>query len=213
MKKLYTALENFYGRQRWWSADNQLFSLSEMILIQNTNSGNVDKAMVNLKPYLSDLATVLALPEEKLAELIRPSGYYKIKAKRLRGVYQWLQKQKTTDLLKRSTEDLRTELLTIYGVGHETADVMLLYLFEKPVFVADNYARRLFERLNIASYQDYQKMWQAYQPEISQWTLYEAREFHALIDEHCKQRCQKKPHCKTCPLVADCVFPAKDFSK
>lgn len=213
MNKLFQQLEAYYGQQKWWDVYNQLFSVTEMVLIQNTNSANVEKAMVNLRPYLTDLKTVLALPEETLATFIRPSGYYKIKAKRLRAVYQWLAEHPKEMIEKIPTADLRIELLNIYGIGNETADVMMLYLYNRSVFVADNYARRLFERLGFGKNVDYNKMREIYQPELNQWSVDRAKEFHALIDEHCKAHCLKKPHCKNCPLLKTCQYPAKDLTR
>ena len=140
-----------YGPQYWWPADSAFEVMTGAILTQNTAWTNVEQAIGNLKKHKKLSArSILGLKHEQLADLIRPSGYFNIKARRLKNYCNWYQESgEFTELNTRDTQVLRNALLKVNGVGPETADDILLYAFERPVFVIDAYTRRLFSRLGL----------------------------------------------------------------
>jgi len=153
------------------------------------------------------LPGILDIPRDSLAELIRPSGYYNQKAERLQGFCGWLTGQGGIDALQqRDTQALREELLAIHGIGPETADDILLYALERPVFVIDAYTRRLFSRLDlIAGKEKYDELRQQFEQQLDgDVNLY--NEYHALIVIHAKDVCRKTPLCGQCALSARCRF-------
>lgn len=158
-----------------------------MILIQQTTEKNAKKALEQLKDYLT-VAQLLALSEEALQELIRPAGFYKQKSIYIKALMTWFaghggQLDKFTDY---TTEELRKELLTIKGVGPETADAMLLYIFKRNVFIADQYAMRLFNRLGLGEYKTYRELQADFKEIVEQVPNEVCREWHAVIDVHGK---------------------------
>jgi len=201
---IYKRLFEFYGPQGWWPADSDFNMMMGAILVQNTNWKNVEKAMANLGNYLHP-EILRRLKEEELAQLIQPSGYYNRKAKKIKAFLEWYEQYdyRVDDLKQREKEVLRRELLDIHGIGNETADVILLYALEKPVFVADNYARRTFGRLGYEvpkSYDGFRKMAEENLPEDV--ALF--NEYHALLVEHGKRHCKASPICTGCPLLDIC---------
>lgn len=188
--KIRTALDRLvdhYGHQDWWESDHYLADVVSMILIQQTTQLNMEKALDNLKPHLS-LDTLLAMEQSALEALIRPAGFYKQKSKYIKAITHWFHQHHTTlDRFEQyPTNTLRQELLTIQGVGEETADVLLLYIFNRRVFVSDQYARRLFSRLGFGDFKTYQDMRQHYQPLVENINLKQCKEWHAAIDVHGK---------------------------
>jgi endonuclease-3 related protein len=180
-------LVTHYGHQKWWSSDNKLADLVTMILIQQTTSKNVEKAMDNLQPYLT-LEKLDELPIEDLQVIIRPAGFFKQKSSYLKNVVAWLRTYQGdfTTINQLETDVLRKELLSLKGIGPETADVILLYLFNRQVFIADQYALRLFQRLGYNEYQTYAQLQKVMNPIASQVSLLTCKEWHAVIDEHGK---------------------------
>lgn len=180
-------LVTHYGHQKWWSSDNKLADLVTMILIQQTTSKNVEKAMNNLQPYLT-LEKLNELPIEDLQTFIRPAGFFKQKSSYLKNVVAWLRTYQGdfTTINQLETDVLRKELLSLKGIGPETADVILLYLFNRQVFIADQYALRLFQRLGYNEYQTYAQLQKVMNPIASQVSLLTCKEWHAVIDEHGK---------------------------
>jgi endonuclease III related protein len=181
------------------------------ILTQNTAWSNVEKAIANLKQAnLLSPGSILEVSREQLADLIRPSGYFNIKASRLKNLCSFLLLSGgEAGLREQSTEELRQALLTVNGVGPETADDILLYAFERPVFVIDAYTRRIFTRLGVANgMESYEELRSGFEsalgPEVA---LY--NEFHALIVLHAKRACNTKPHCEQCGLVEICSMGSK----
>ncbi|WP_106498006.1 endonuclease III domain-containing protein [Lentibacillus sp. Marseille-P4043] len=200
----YDMLFNHYGPQNWWPADTHFEMLIGSILVQNTNWRNANKALQKLKPYM-DPELIDQLSAEELAQLIRSSGFFNIKAKRIKAFIGWFKNYHyDIDKIKKIDRwELRNELLNINGIGRETADVMLLYGFDKPIFVADAYARRIFYRMGYdmqTSYDGFRQQIEKDFPDDLQ--LY--NEFHALLVEHAKQFCRVKPICETCPLANNC---------
>jgi endonuclease-3 related protein len=180
------------------------------ILTQNTNWGNVERAISNLKAAgLLDPRRLAELPQPRLAELIRPSGCFRVKAKRLREFVLWLRRQADgrqtasdsfAALRGRPTESLRRELLGIHGIGPETADSILLYALRRRKFVVDAYTRRFLARHGLiapaATYAEIQSLFERNLPPSQR--LY--NEYHALIVRLGKEFCRTKPRCDRCPL-------------
>ncbi|MBP2258436.1 endonuclease III domain-containing protein [Virgibacillus alimentarius] len=202
---IYKKIYAHYGPQRWWPADTAFEMMVGAILVQNTSWRNVEKALENVAPYLYP-KRMRSLKEAQLAQLIRPSGFYNIKAKRLKAFLHWFRDHQfdVCSLKGKSREDLRKELLGIKGVGQETADVMLLYGFDKPVFVVDAYARRIFYRFGYDMPGSYDPFRIEVEGDLSQDLLF-WKEFHALLVEHAKQHCKAKPICDGCPLREHCM--------
>ncbi len=207
VSKIFNILYSIYGPQFWWPGESQFEIIIGTILTQNTSWQNVAKAIANLKEYdLLDPKSLFTADPYHVRELIKPSGFYNIKYKRLRSFLEYLTNYEMS--LNRlsfiNTYDLRSELLNINGIGPETADSILLYAFERPIFVIDSYTRRLFSRLGYewmkeASYDDIQAFFMNALP--SDTKLY--NEYHALIVRHCKSLCRKQPLCSKCNL-SDC---------
>lgn len=176
-------LVDYYGFQHWWEEDNRISDWVSMILIQQTTEKNAKKALKNLENIL----TVEQLQEialEELQELIRPAGFFKQKSQYIKNLMQWfVSKGGNFEVFHGySTAELRKELLSIKGVGFETADVMLLYIFERNVFIADQYAMRLFNRLGFGEYKKYEAMHKEFNHLTEQISYDLCKEWHAAID-------------------------------
>ncbi|MGM0219817.1 endonuclease III domain-containing protein [Enterococcus sp. AZ126] len=180
-------LVSHYGFQYWWEDENRISDWVSMILIQQTTEKNAHKALGNLEPYL----TVESLQEielETLQELIRPAGFFTQKSNYIKALINWFISH-GSDFDKfsaYSTDELRKELLTIKGVGSETADAMLLYIFERNVFIADQYAIRLFNRLGFGPYKTYEEMRKDFIHLTESIPHDLCKEWHAVIDVHGK---------------------------
>lgn len=173
------------------------------ILTQNTNWKNVEKAIFNLnKENLISIEKIKKINIKKLAELIRPSGYYNQKAERLKIIADFLSRNPIKKLKEEDTEKLRKKLLKIKGIGPETGDSILLYAFDKPIFVVDAYTKRIFNRLGYKekTYEEFQKLFMD-NLEKDQKLF---NEYHALLVELGKSYCRKKPLCKECPINGLC---------
>jgi endonuclease-3 related protein len=206
LMQIYDLLYEGYGPQHWWPGETAFEVIVGAILTQNTNWSNVEKAIANLKA--ADSLTpqrLYDMPTAQLAELIRPAGYYNIKAARLKNFLNWLFENYSGDLeaLERLSADvLRTELLSIKGVGPESADSIVLYAFEKNVFVVDAYTCRVLGRHGLieegADYENVRDFFESNLP--SDVKLF--NEYHALFVRVGKEYCRPKPKCKNCPLVS-----------
>ncbi len=210
LQQLFDRLLAAYGPQHWWPGDTPFEIMVGAILTQNTAWGNVEKAIANLKDNQAlDPSTLVETPHDRLAAWLKPSGYFNIKATRLRNFCRWYLAQGGFEALADwPTAELRHGLLSVKGVGPETADDMLLYAFERPVFVIDAYTRRLFSRLGLldgeAGYETLRHQVETALP--ADVALF--NEFHALIVRHAKEACRKRPLCEACPLAADCRVAA-----
>jgi endonuclease-3 related protein len=206
--KLYGLLFKAYGPQAWWPADTPFEVMLGAILTQNTAWTNVEKAIANLKTNdLLDAHALTELAPAVLADLIRPSGYFNVKARRIQSFCQWYLQQGGYDVLSRTdTDGLRKGLLSVHGIGPETADDMLLYAFQRPVFVIDAYTRRLFARTGLASSEEtYDTLRRQVEKALND-KVSELNEFHALIVRHAKDYCRKKPLCPGCSVQNNCDF-------
>ncbi|WP_331805520.1 endonuclease [Virgibacillus dokdonensis] len=204
IQQIYNRLYHCYGSQGWWPADTVFEMMIGAILVQRTNWSNVEKALCQLTPYLSP-EQLEALPMEELEVAIRSSGFYRQKAKRIKAFLHWYKKYdyQLAHLRHVETETLRAELLSIHGIGAETANVLLLYAFQRPVFVVDAYARRIFVRFGL----DMPEKEQVFRLQVETECVLDTegfKEFHALIVQHAKEHCKMKPICSGCPLVDEC---------
>ncbi|MFV1996981.1 MAG: endonuclease III domain-containing protein [Acidiferrobacterales bacterium] len=204
--RVYKKLLRHYGPQNWWPGDSPFEIIVGAVLTQNTAWTNVEKAIANLKDAnaLSVEAIVHAHPKE-LANWLTPSGYFNVKAKRLHAICQWLLQQGGEESLqRRDTRTLRDDLLSVYGIGPETADDILLYAFERPVFVIDAYTRRIFSRLGlIPGDESYEAMRHQFESAMGS-EVKVLNEYHALIVVHGKDVCRKTARCELCCLSETC---------
>lgn len=197
---LYRRLLSCYGEQNWWPADSPFEVMIGAILTQNVSWNNVTRAIDNLRQANCLSARALArLPARRLARLIRPCGFFNVKARRLQeflGAFQRIGGQAA--LRRMDTGSLRRFLLGIHGIGPETADDILLYAFERPVFVIDAYTRRLFSRLAwIEGREPYEVLREAAQRALRRHTAIYG-EYHALIVRHAKEPCSGRRDCRHC---------------
>ena len=211
LKDIYRLLFNRFGPQSWWPGESPFEVIVGAILTQNTNWKNVEKALLNLKqariltPTAMRTVTVL-----RLARLIRPVGFFNIKARRLKNFIEYFflgYNGKIENMKKEPWPKLRRELLSVHGIGPETADSILLYALEKPVFVVDAYTKRMLSRHDLisreAGYSDIQqKFLKAFKPDIQIFN-----EYHALIVRVAKDYCRSTALCEACPLNGVNSFP------
>ncbi len=202
LEEIYKRLFEHFGCQNWWPAENEFEVCVGAILTQNTNWSNVERAIENLKKERVLSPDIIASMEQsKLEELIKPSGFYKQKAKRLKEFCNWLIREGGLEALKDLPVDAaRAKLLSIKGIGFETADSILLYALNKPIFVVDSYTYRVLLRHNLidedADYHTIQELFMHNLPEDIQ--LF--KEYHALLVMVGKTYCKKRPLCEGCPL-------------
>ena len=189
-----------YGEQNWWQSDNKIEDLVSTILIQRITEKNAKLALAGLMDVMT-VEEILALPLEELQERIRPAGFFKQKSQTIRGLLIWLREVGGFEVLSKiGTEELRKQLLELKGIGPETADVLLLYLFDRPVFISDEYARRLFRRLGFGNFDTYNEMHAVYGNVLEALTLKQCQEIHAVIDEHGKAFGKSKGQLDECWL-------------
>lgn len=205
-RDVFEILDRSYGPQHWWPGDSSFEIQVGAILTQNTAWTNVERAIANLKvAALLSPGSILAASPAELAETIRPAGYYNVKAERLRHYCGWLVAKGGEHALRDwPTERLRTGLLSVKGIGPETADDILLYAFERPVFVIDAYTRRLFSRLGLLDARaDYETLREHFETALGA-DVPVFNQYHALIVRHAKRACRKNPLCTRCDLRARC---------
>ena len=211
LKRIYNTLLKSYGPQDWWPGDTPFEIMVGAVLTQNTAWLNVERAIRNLldADALSPEAILAAHPR-RLASWLKPSGYFNIKAKRLSNYCHWYVEQGGYESLTAwPTEQLRNGLLSVNGVGPETADDILLYAFERPVFVIDAYTRRLFKRLGmIEGDEAYEELRHFFESGLHKAPQRVAlfNEYHALIVVHAKDFCKTRPVCGACCLARVCEF-------
>lgn len=205
-EEVYQHLFQQYGPQHWWPGETPFEVMVGAVLTQNTAWSNVERAIDNLKA--NDCLTpeqILSVPTDVLAKWLQPSGYFNIKAKRLRNLCQWYVDNGQFEAVSSwDARKLRHALLSINGVGPETADDILLYAFDRPVFVIDAYTRRLFSRLGLLDHDEgYEHLRQHFEERLpKEASLF--NEYHALIVRHTKEVCRKKPLCLECCFGSIC---------
>ncbi len=203
---IYNSLYKHFGPQQWWPGDTPFEIAVGAILTQNTNWDNVEKAIGNLKKERALKAKILhEMPPPKIASLIRPAGYFNVKTRRLKNFLAFLLNHYKGSMKRMKAEDthsLREGLLNVNGIGPETADSILLYALEKPVFVIDAYTKRVLQRHKVvsekAAYQELQDLFQTnLRTDVSLFN-----EYHALLVMLGKHYCKPRPRCSGCPLEA-----------
>jgi len=202
---IYHNLSLAFGPQHWWPGDTPFEIAAGAILTQNTNWGNVEKAIQNLKKQKALSAKIIhEMPAKELAGLIRPAGYFNIKAQRLKSFIDFLMREYHGSMKRMKSGEthlLREQLLAVNGIGPETADSILLYALGKPVFVIDAYTKRVLSRHGILderrSYDEFQELFHfALKKDAKLFN-----EYHALFVRVGKTYCRKnKPLCDECPL-------------
>jgi len=205
--KLFKALLDHYGPQHWWPGETDWEVMVGAILTQNTAWRNVEKAIGNLKARgLLTIKGLHSTPTPKLADLIRPSGYFNQKALRLKDFTAFIVEKhqgRLEHLFSQSTPKLREELLSQKGIGPETADAMMLYAGDHLTFVIDAYTLRFAKRYPL-SFEPVYETARAYFQQNLPKDLYIYQELHALLDEHAKSSCKPKPKCDDCFLRLSC---------
>ena len=204
LMETYNLLFAAFGPQNWWPAETELEMMVGAILTQNTSWNNVEKAIQNLKER--DLLSIRGLgeiPASILAGYIRPAGYYNLKAKRLKNLIKFIEDKYNGDvdrLFSPDTDAIRKGLLSVKGIGMETADSIVLYGAGRPVFVVDTYTHRILARHGLieeeAGYNDLQVFLMDNLPHDVEFF----KEFHALMVKAGKDFCRRKPLCSNCPL-------------
>lgn len=201
---IYKRLHKEFGPQYWWPGETPFEVIIGAILTQNTNWRNVEKAIKNLKKqkYLKPLS-LKKISKRKLAALIRPAGYYNIKTDRLKEFIKFLYKEydgKISKMGKEKLPILRSKLLSVKGIGPETADSILLYALNKPIFVIDAYTKRVITRHKILNHDSsYHELQDLFMDNLKHNTKL-FNEYHALLVKIGKDYCRPKPNCTNCPL-------------
>ena len=209
--EVYNRLLDCYGPQGWWPAESPFEVIVGAILTQSTAWVNVEKALASMRDKgCWSFEAIAALPTDELAEIIRSSGYFNAKARKLQAFASHIIENYGGDLdgmLDKEVSELRSELLSIHGIGEETADDIIVYAAGKPSFVMDSYTRRIVDRMGLTpegrnpGYRAYQALFQDNLP--GDTALF--NEYHALLDHHAKVTCAKRePRCRECCLADLC---------
>jgi len=224
-KTLHVKLLERFGELDWWPIDKKYHKKTKSdprfeiiigaILTQNTAWSNVEKAIKNLKKADKlDIESINKIDNEKLKSLIKPSGFFNQKAKRLKNISKVLEKKYNSDLdyfFRKDIKKIRKELLEMKGIGPETADSIILYAANKPIFVIDAYTKRLCKRIPFNAGSSYEEIQNYFQKNLEK--SYDKKELtkifnnlHAMIVILAKNYCKKKPVCNKCPLKKDCRY-------
>ncbi len=209
LKDIYSNLLDYYGPRGWWPGETRIEIMVGAILTQAVAWKNVEKSISALKNAgLLDLPKLAAIPATELAEIIHTSLYHRQKARKIKALIQYIQDSYQGDIdlmMQQPLKTLRCELLSVWGIGEETADSILLYAGNYPIFVVDAYTRRIFSRLGLtAATADYAQvqsfMHHNLKPDVSMYN-----EYHALLVAQGASKCKKsKPACNTCPISHFC---------
>ncbi len=208
IREVFDRLMAAFGPQGWWPAETPFETMVGAILTQNTAWTNVELAVGRLKAAgAMDARTLLDMPDVELQTLIRPAGTFRVKAGRLKAFLTYFVSRYGADVSRMMdvpTGRLREELLSVNGIGPETADCILLYALNRPSFVVDAYARRVFGRLGLVDpgieYRDIKRRFEAALPVDTE--VY--NEYHALIVALGKRVCLPAPRCGACVLNSIC---------
>jgi len=205
LNRIFLRLYSAFGAQHWWPADNSFEVIVGAILTQNTNWANVEKAILKLKDKKAlNARKLLALSPYKLAALIKSTGYYNLKAARLKNFIKFFFAMYAGNIKRMGLQDLtflRKQLLAVKGVGPETADSILLYALNKPVFVIDAYTKRIFSRHHLLNEDTtYEQAQGIFMRNLKNDTKL-FNEYHALLVKLGKDYCRKhNPKCEICPI-------------
>jgi len=204
LHEIYDLLHRHYGPTDWWPGDTPFEIAVGAVLTQNTSWSNVERAIANLKrAKILGPRKILACPDGALEDALRPSGYFRVKARRVRCFCQYLADRYGGSMARmaaRPLEELRPELLAVDGIGPETADDILLYACEKPVFVVDAYTRRILSRHGLCAPDiAYEALRSLFEGHLER-DLRLFKEYHGLIVYTGKDYCRRAPKCELCPL-------------
>lgn len=208
IRQVFGLLFERHGPQGWWPGGSVLDIVAGAVLVQNTRWRNAELGINRLRAAgIEDIHALTDIGERQLADIIRPAGTYRVKAARLQGLCRWLTSE-GPDWLEQlecmATAELRRCLLSVAGIGPETADVLLVYLFKRPVFIADAYARRILRRLDARNPDGYEAVRQRIEAGMNGSTQ-EFNELHALLVRHAKEYCRVTPVCAQCVLARHCA--------
>ncbi|OGI15013.1 endonuclease [Candidatus Micrarchaeota archaeon RBG_16_49_10] len=211
---IYNDLYQHFGSQHWWPAQTPFEVIVGAILTQQTSWNNVEKAIVNLKrEKILDPKKLREIESEKLETLIKPSGYYRQKTKKLKNFMGFLFERhggKLEELFGQSIEQIRMELLSVKGIGKETADSIILYAANKPTFVIDAYTVRAFNRIGVTKEKDYESLKKFFEDNLPK-DVNLFNEYHALIVALGKNYCRTNPICGKCPLRERCDYALHSY--
>ena len=211
LSEVYNRLLDRYGPQGWWPAESAFEVIVGAVLTQSTAWVNVEKALASMRDKgCWSFEAIAEMPTDELAGVIRSSGYFNAKARKLQafsrhvlGNYGGV----LDEMFAMDTTDLRRELISIHGIGEETADDIIVYAAGKPSFVMDSYTRRIVDRMGLTpdgrnpGYRSYQSL---FQDNLAADTAL-FNEYHALLDHHAKATCTKRePRCRECCLADLC---------
>ena len=210
LKQHFNKLNELYSTENWWPASSKFEVMVGAILTQNTSWSNVDKAINNLKNSI-DLhpLNILRTSNEILEILIYPAGYYRVKTRRLKAFCEMMIAEFDGSEYKMQQlpwQETRSILLNVNGIGPETADDILLYALNKPVFIVDQYTMRIFSRLGYRPIYDSYGEWQTFFMQSLPNDADLFKKYHALIVSHSQRLCRKAPLCEACPLNEVCQF-------
>ena len=220
LQEVYGRLYSAYGPQGWWPGHGPIDVVLGAILTQSAAWPNVEKALNNLKAAgCFSLEAIQRMSQDELAAIIRPSGYFNAKARKLKAFAAYIHDFNNlgsnsggfnsgdlTAFLSQDLEPLRSQLLSIHGIGPETADDIVLYAAGKPSFVIDAYTRRILSRMGVLPdvatnrYATFQDLFHHNLPLDAEMF----NEYHALLDRHAKEACSKTPRCAGCCLLDQC---------
>ena len=225
---LYQVLFERYGKQNWWPMDTDYHKKNNSdprfeiiigaILTQNTAWSNVEKALENLKEQkILDIKKISHIEITRLQQLIRPSGFFNQKADRIQNIASYLHDNYQNNLdifFNREAQTIRKELLSLKGIGPETADSILLYAGNMPIFVVDAYTKRLCKRIALNTKTNYDDIQNYFEEDLKNNYSKEEivqiyNELHALIVEIAKNYCKTKPKCTQCILQKQCNYSKK----
>ena len=211
---IYKRLFRRYGPQHWWPGDGAFEVIIGAILTQAASWEGVDKALANLKARgLLEPAALRTVDQQELADLIKPSVYFNVKTQKIKAFVHHLWEHYNGNLeamLDMDAHHLRGELMSIYGIGEETADDIVLYAANKPMFVIDSYTRRILGRLGLSPTRDTYASYQAIFMDNLPHDANLFNEYHALLDQHGSETCRKStPACGECCLLDICPTGAR----
>lgn len=211
LSEIYHKLLKHFGKQYWWPAETRFEVIIGAILTQQTTWKNVELVIENLKDKeLLDPHSLATAPPNHVEALIRHTGFYRQKARRIINFSKYLVTKYDGSLNKFFSgpqDQIRRELLSLEGIGPETADSILLYAADRLIFPIDAYTIRLCERLGMKEMR-YEKLREFFENSLPR-DLEVYKELHALIDKLGKTYCKNSPQCSICPLVDDCIYPNK----
>ncbi len=212
LQEIYSTLFGSYGPQDWWPGETPFEVMIGAILTQQTSWKNVEIAIQNLKDRnLLDVVSLCEISNDELEKEIRKTGFYKQKSRAVKNLVHFLMEEyegNLDEMCSENGQELRAKLLSVKGIGHETADSVLLYACNKPFFVVDAYTKRALRRLELIDTDNYEEIRNFFESSLPKDTkLY--NEFHALWVELGKRHCKTKPLCEPCPLNDLCPYPRK----